>query len=299
MLLAAESRHYILTRKPQPFESVILSPRLDQKDQTNDHFHESLLTGVLRSHRTINFTKATNLGLAYRSKKFWSKDLEGLATPKMPSHLGSQSVGIKDLINISHESRLHLALNCQPNMILHRSHAYFAGPSTAALPRQQAFRTETGHPMSREVMERQRLLHNFFNMQHSSALSNKQQFDRENVNCNHHSHYGLFPVKLHRLLQDLDQDQRGVNIAHFVPNGTAFVVLDSHRFETEVMKEYFPRMSTYSSFQKQLNLYDFRRVHYASSDKAYYHPSFFRDFPSLCTGIERRKLKQNVQNRNG
>ena len=133
-------------------------------------------------------------------------------------------------------------------------------------------------------------------MRHSPVLSNEQQLDRECNNPQDGILPGFFPVKLHRLLLDLDQGRRGVHIAHFVPNGKAFVILDSHRFEIEVMKEYFPRMSSYASFQRQLNLYDFRRVRYDSSDKAYYHRSFLREFPSLCIGMKRIKANRRICN---
>jgi HSF-type DNA-binding len=247
---------------------------------------------------------AVNLGNARRSMKCLPNEL---TTSKLVYRIDpSQSFGIKDLISTSYESRLRLAMNRRNKVVLQHSHAWDQiGLSTAPLPRWQSFPMQierhlpSMNPMLRGFMERQKLLNTLFRMNHSSVLSKMQELDGELSKCKDHILSGLFPVKLHRLLQDLEQGQRGSSIAHFVPNGKAFVILDSHRFTTEVMRELFPRMSSYASFQRQLNLYDFRRVHHGSSDKAYYHPSFLRDFPSLCNEMKRIKKKKNIQSRKG
>lgn len=100
-----------------------------------------------------------------------------------------------------------------------------------------------------------------------------------------------FPVKLHRLLLDLELQEGGTDIAAFLPNGIAFAVHNTTRFEGEVMRKYFPRMNRFASFQRQLNLYDFRRVNDGPARGAYYHPSFNRDFPVLCRAMKRTKIK--------
>jgi hypothetical protein len=101
-----------------------------------------------------------------------------------------------------------------------------------------------------------------------------------------------FPVKLHRLLLDLEMQDGGTDIASFLPNGIAFAVHDPERFETEIMRKYFPRMNRFASFQRQLNLYDYRRITDGPARGAYYHPSLFnRDFPVLCRGMKRTKIK--------
>ncbi|KAI2494336.1 DNA binding protein [Fragilaria crotonensis] len=100
-----------------------------------------------------------------------------------------------------------------------------------------------------------------------------------------------FPVKLHHLLLDLQLHDGGAAIASFLPDGVTFAFHDVHRFETEVMKTYFPRMNKFASFQRQLNLYDFQRIPDGPARAAYCHPSFNRDFPHLCRGMKRTKIK--------
>ena len=107
-----------------------------------------------------------------------------------------------------------------------------------------------------------------------------------------------FPVKLHRLLMDLNLCEGGADIASFLPDGVAFGIHTIDRFETEVMRKYFPRMNKFASFQRQLNLYDFQRISDGLTRGAYYHPSFKRDFPHLCREMRRTKIKGTASSSN-
>ena len=78
---------------------------------------------------------------------------------------------------------------------------------------------------------------------------------------------GKFPQKLHQMLADLDQQGRS-DIASFVKHGRAFAIHKPTEFAKEVMAKYF-RMSRFSSFQRQLNLYDFQRITEGSDKGAY------------------------------
>lgn len=70
---------------------------------------------------------------------------------------------------------------------------------------------------------------------------------------------GTFPQKLHQMLSDLERQEGGSEIASFLPHGRAFCIHKPRDFVKEVMPKYF-RMSHFSSFQRQLNLYDFQRI---------------------------------------
>ena len=56
------------------------------------------------------------------------------------------------------------------------------------------------------------------------------------------------------------------------------------------MPNYF-RMSTFSSFQRQLNLYDFQRIVEGPEKGAYWHELFQKDQPMLSTNMKRSKVK--------
>lgn len=99
-----------------------------------------------------------------------------------------------------------------------------------------------------------------------------------------------FPQKLHRMLSELAKNEGGIDVASFLPHGRAFVIHNPKKFATEVMPKYF-RMSRFSSFQRQLNLYDFRRIADGVDKGAYYHELFLDRRPALCTQMKRTKIK--------
>jgi hypothetical protein len=67
-----------------------------------------------------------------------------------------------------------------------------------------------------------------------------------------------FPEVLHEMLADLER-QGKADIASFFSHGRAFAIHKPRVFITEVMPQYF-RQTKLTSFQRQLNLYGFRRI---------------------------------------
>ena len=59
----------------------------------------------------------------------------------------------------------------------------------------------------------------------------------------------LFPQKLMGILAD-PSNQEAIS---WLPNGQAFVIRDSERFEEIVIPKYFPRKTKYGSFTRKLN----------------------------------------------
>jgi hypothetical protein len=107
------------------------------------------------------------------------------------------------------------------------------------------------------------------------------------------SGHETFPMKLHRLLEDLElRHTNGTEIASFTSDGLSFIVKDTVEFETKIMPLYFPRMKHFASFQRQLNLYDFQRVGGRTAQKgAYRHRMFLRSMPQLAKRMRRTKRK--------
>jgi HSF-type DNA-binding len=101
---------------------------------------------------------------------------------------------------------------------------------------------------------------------------------------------GTFPQKLYQMLQDLEKLEGGTDIAAFLPHGRAFAIHDPKEFVKSVMPKYF-RMSRFSSFQRQLNLYEFNRITDGPNKGSYYHELFMNGRPDLCTTIKRNKIK--------
>ena len=101
---------------------------------------------------------------------------------------------------------------------------------------------------------------------------------------------GTFPQKLHQMLSDLEREVGGVHIASFLSHGRAFAIHKPRDFVKHVMPKYF-RMSRFSSFQRQLNLYEFQRIAEGPDKGSYYHELFVQGRPILSTMMKRNKIK--------
>jgi hypothetical protein len=101
-----------------------------------------------------------------------------------------------------------------------------------------------------------------------------------------------FPMVLHRALADLELAEGGAEIATFLPDGKSFLIRNQFLFENRVLPVFFPKMKSFASFQRQLNLYDFKRVGGAGVNRgAYHHALFVRDNPDDVRRMKRTKLK--------
>jgi hypothetical protein len=122
-----------------------------------------------------------------------------------------------------------------------------------------------------------------------AAISPEQLAMREG-GVEHTGGKGTFPQKLHQMLSDLEKEEGGKDIASFLPHWRAFSIHNPKEFVEKIMPKYF-RMSRFSSFQRQLNLYEFQRITDGPDKGAYFHELFLHGRPMLCTQIKRNKRK--------
>jgi hypothetical protein len=110
-----------------------------------------------------------------------------------------------------------------------------------------------------------------------------------------------FPMILHLALTQLELTTIGTATACFLPDGKSFQIRNQFLFEKHILPRFFPKMKSYASFQRQLNLYNFVRIRKKAGTAdcaSYQHNAFLRDFPALSCGMRRTKNKNEVVGRN-
>ena len=104
-----------------------------------------------------------------------------------------------------------------------------------------------------------------------------------------------FPMKLYRMLAVIE-DLGYSTIISWKAHGRAFQVNDVDQFVKLILPKFF-RQSKITSFQRQLNLYGFKRFLNGPDNGAYYHELFLREKAFLCKAIFRTKVKGKTNKR--
>lgn len=81
-----------------------------------------------------------------------------------------------------------------------------------------------------------------------------------------------FPMKLHKMLSDPEAE----GVITWLPHGRSWKILKQDNFESVLLPRYFDH-SNISSFMRQVNGWDFRRIAKGTDGQSYYHEvSFLR-----------------------
>jgi hypothetical protein len=118
-----------------------------------------------------------------------------------------------------------------------------------------------------------------------------------------------FPVKLYEMMQDASTLGFEDVVSWQPPlpgrvggkgtsssSSNSFKVHNTDRFVKEIMARYF-KQTRYKSFQRQLNIYGFQRIHEGPHRGGYQHPYFIRGAPELLKLIPRKRGEILVANR--
>jgi hypothetical protein len=97
-----------------------------------------------------------------------------------------------------------------------------------------------------------------------------------------------FPWRLHDMLGAAAREGFE-NIVSWQPCGLAFKVNDPLNFTEYILPRYF-KTTMYKSFQRQLNIYGFRRLTSGSQKGAYTHEFLIRGKPEVCRFMVRTKI---------
>eukprot|EP00977_Amphora_coffeiformis_P021546 scaffold9455_cov163-Amphora_coffeaeformis.AAC.5 len=117
-----------------------------------------------------------------------------------------------------------------------------------------------------------------------NSSSRQQNYTYKTSTVQQHS----FPLRLQRMLDKLEADGNS-DIVSWCGHGRAFVVHDPDRFVSELMPVYF-NQTKYSSFQRQLHMYNFSRITSGRDKGAYWNIYFQRGKPSLTVHMPRTRI---------
>ncbi len=84
----------------------------------------------------------------------------------------------------------------------------------------------------------------------------------------------------------LEHEVASREVISWLPQGQAFKVFNAKEFEAHLLPKYF-KHSKIASFQRQLNLYGFKRICKGDDVGAYYHTQFLRGRRDLLREIQR------------
>lgn len=88
-----------------------------------------------------------------------------------------------------------------------------------------------------------------------------------------------------------DAESRGFDdVINWQAGGKSFKVYQPEYFANNVMQAYFAQ-TKFKSFQRQLNIYGWKKVHHGPNKGGYIHKFFVRGEPELCNRIVRRTSK--------
>ncbi|CAD8071749.1 unnamed protein product [Paramecium sonneborni] len=93
------------------------------------------------------------------------------------------------------------------------------------------------------------------------------------------------PTFILKTYQMLEEPQNG-NIVSWTAQGTAFIVYNQQLMEKQVLQNFF-KHSNYSSFVRQLNLYNFKKVR-SKEGQIFKHKCFRKGMKSMLQFIKRR-----------
>ena len=99
-----------------------------------------------------------------------------------------------------------------------------------------------------------------------------------------------FPMLLHKVLNEVDQEGLS-SILSWQPHGRSFLVRKPKKFEQLLMPRYFTQCSKLSSFQRQLNIYGFKRITQGLDRGGYYHEYFLRGRSDLSVFLQRKRIR--------
>ena len=102
-----------------------------------------------------------------------------------------------------------------------------------------------------------------------------------------------FLLKLYQILETPEYK----DIIHWSDNGKSFIVQNLHDFTENILPKYY-KHNNYSSFVRQLNMYDFHKKRNNQNEHIFQHKNFIRGEKDLIKTIKRKNKKELINNKN-
>ena len=124
-------------------------------------------------------------------------------------------------------------------------------------------------------------------------IQNNNNDKEKKIHKNKSNHFSRFLMKLYNILED-DENK---NIIHWGDNGKYFIIENVHDFTEKILPKYYNH-NNYSSFVRQLNMYDFHKKKTNSDGHTFQHNKFIKGQKELIKTIlrKRKKDKNNIIN---
>ena len=135
------------------------------------------------------------------------------------------------------------------------------------------------------------ILNNISNKE--NKIDNKIELEEnENFQKDKYKKKGEYPNFLLKLYQILENESYK-DIIHWTEDGKYFIISNLHDFTENVLPKYY-KHNNYSSFIRQLNMYDFHKKKSGQNEHIFHHQNFLRNRKDLLKLIKRKSKKENI-----
>ena len=125
------------------------------------------------------------------------------------------------------------------------------------------------------------------NVEGKNEEENKENFQKDKYKKK--GEYPNFLLKLYQILEN----ESYKNIIHRTEDGKYFIISNLHDFTEQILPHYY-KHNNYSSFIRQLNMYDFHKKKSGQNEHVFHHENFIRNRKDLLKLIKRKSKKENI-----
>ena len=135
------------------------------------------------------------------------------------------------------------------------------------------------------------------NSNKENIIDNKNELEgKETFQKDKYKKKGEYPNFLLKLYQILENESYK-DIIHWTEDGKYFIISNLHDFTEKLLPKYY-KHNNYSSFIRQLNMYDFHKKKSGQNEHVFHHQNFIRNRKDLLKLIKRKSKKENINTNN-